>query len=70
MREGLIHFFRIQAAVAQQFTRKNEHRNLVPVARPRLKLLIDVDDIDGNSLRRGQSLQLAQHFLAEAAPRA
>ena len=64
MREGLIHFFRIQAAVAQQFSRENEHRNLVPVARPRLWLQIDVDDIDGDSLRRRQSLKLAQHFLA------
>ncbi len=64
MREGLIDFFRIQAAVAEQFSCKNEHRNLVPVARPHLRVQIDVDDIDGDSLRRRQSLKLAQHFFA------
>jgi hypothetical protein len=68
MREGLIYFFGVQAAVAQQFPRKQEHRNLVPVARPRLAVPIDVDDIDGDPLRRRQGLKLAQHFLAQAAP--
>jgi len=68
MREGLIHFFAVQAAVAQYFSRKQEDRNLVTVARPRLWVLIDVDDIDGDPFRRRQRLKLAQHFLAQAAP--
>jgi hypothetical protein len=66
--EGLIHFFGVQASVAQQFARKHEDGNLVPVARPRVGLPIDVDDIDGYPFSRRQSLKLAQHFLAQAAP--
>ena len=67
MREGLIHFFRIQAAMAEQFPCKYQYRNLVSVARPRLRIQIDVDDIDGDSLRRRQSMKLAQHLFAQAA---
>src|SRR5258707_9854275 len=66
--EGLIYFFAVQAAVAQYFSRKQEDRNLVAVARPRLEVPVNVDDIDGDPLRRRQSLQLAQHLLAQAAP--
>ena len=44
--EGLIHFFGVQVSVAQQFARKHEDGNLVPIARPRVRLQIDVNDID------------------------
>jgi hypothetical protein len=47
--EGLIYLFAVEAAVAQQFSSKHEHRNFVPVARPRRRLKIHVDDIDGNA---------------------
>ena len=66
--EGLIHFFGVQVSVAQQFARKHEDGNLVPEARPRLGVKINVDDIDGDPFRRRQSLKLAQHLLAQAAP--
>ena len=62
--EGLIYFFRVQAAVTQQLSRKHEHRNFVPVTRPRRRVKIDVDDIDGDALGRRQRAEFAQHFLA------
>jgi hypothetical protein len=68
--EGLIYFFRVQAAVAQQLSRKHQNRYFVPVARPRLWVQIDVDDIDGDALGARQTAKLAQHFLAQAAPSA
>src|SRR5258708_13159125 len=66
--EGLIYFFAVQAAVAQYFSRKQEDRNLVAVARPRLELPANVDDIDGDPFCRRQSLQLAHHLLPQAPP--
>jgi hypothetical protein len=68
--DGLIHFFRIQPAVANQFVREQQYRDFVPVARPGVGLQIHVDDIDGYAARRGHLRKLAQHFLAKAAPRA
>jgi hypothetical protein len=62
--EGLIYFLRVQAAVAEQFSGKQEHRYLVPVARPCRRFLIDVDDIDGDPLGARQLAKFAQHFLA------
>jgi hypothetical protein len=62
--EGLIYFLRIQAAVAQQLSGKQEDRYFVPVARPGGRFLIDVDDIDGDALGARQSAKFAQHFLA------
>ena len=59
-----MYFLRVQAAVAQQFSRKHQDRYFVPVACPRGRLLIDVDDIDGDALGTGQSAKLAQHFFA------
>jgi hypothetical protein len=64
MRERLIHFLRVQAAVAEQLSRKQEDRYFVPVARPRGRFLIDVDDIDGDALGARQKAKFAQHFLA------
>lgn len=49
--EGLIHFLRLQAAVAQQLSGKHENRYFVPVACPGRRLKIDVDDVDGDALR-------------------
>jgi len=66
--EGLIHFFRVQAAVAQQLARKQEDRDFVAVTRPRHRIKIDVDDIDGDALGTIQSGKLTQHFLAQTAP--
>ena len=63
-REGLIHFLRVQAAVAQQLSGKHEDRYFVPVTRPSRKVGIDVDDIDGDAPGRRQGGELAQHFLA------
>ena len=62
--EGLIYFLGVQAAVAQQLPRKHEDRYFVPVARPRGRLQIDIDDINGDALRRRQRGEFAQHFLA------
>ena len=64
MREGLIHFFGIQAAVAQQLSGKHEDWYFVPVARSRRRVKIDVDDIDGDATGGRKRGQLAQHFLA------
>jgi hypothetical protein len=64
MRERLIHFLRVQAAMAQQLSRKQEDRYFVPVTCPRGRLLIDVHDIDGDALGARQNAKLAQHFLA------
>jgi hypothetical protein len=50
MREGLIHFFGVQAAVAEQLSGKHQDRYFVPIARPRRGVKIDVDDIDGDAL--------------------
>ncbi len=66
--EGLIYFFRVQAAVAQQLAGKHQDRYFVPVARPRSRVLIDVDNIDGDPLGARQGGQFAEHFLAQAAP--
>jgi len=62
--EGLIYFLRVQAAVAEQFSGKQEHRYLVPEARPCRRFLIDVDDIDRDALGARQLAKFAQHFLA------
>ena len=62
--EGLIYFLRVQAAVAEQFSGEQEHRYLVPEARPCRRFLIDVDDIDGDALGARQLAKFAQHLLA------
>jgi hypothetical protein len=62
--EGLIHFLRVQSAVAQQLSGKHEDRYFVPVTRPSRGIGIDIDDIDGDALGRRQRGKLAQHFLA------
>jgi hypothetical protein len=68
--EGLIYLFRVQAAVANQFSREQQYGDFVPVARPRGGLKIDIDDIDRYAARCRQGSQLAQHLLAQTAPRA
>jgi hypothetical protein len=68
--EGLIYLFRVQPAMTDQFPRKQQYGDLVAVARPSGGLKIDVDDIDRYATRCGQRSQLAQHLLAQAAPRA
>ena len=70
MSDGLIHFFGIQPAVANQVAREQQYRDLVAVARPSLSPQIHIDDIDGYASSRRHLRQLAQHFLAQAAPRA
>jgi hypothetical protein len=70
MSDGLIHFFRVQPAMTNQFAREQQYRDFVPIARPGVRLKIHVDDIDGYAASRGHAVKLAQHFLAKAAPRA
>ena len=49
--EGLIYFFRVQTAVAEQLSSEHENRYFVPIARPRSGLQIDIDDINRDALR-------------------
>jgi hypothetical protein len=66
--DGLIHFFRVQLTVANQFAREQQYRDFVPEARPGVGLQIHIDDIEGYAARGGHLRKLAQHFLAKAAP--
>ena len=43
--------FEVQAAVANQFAAQQQHRNFVPIARPRGGLQIDIDNINRDALR-------------------
>jgi hypothetical protein len=70
MREGLIHLLRVQPAMTNQFSREKQYGDLVTVARPRSRVEIDVDHVNGYPTRRRQGSKLAQHLLAKAAPRA
>src|SRR5271163_3507678 len=67
--EGLIHLFRIQPAVTNPFSGKKQYGDLVSVARPSCRFLVHVDDINRYALRGGHAVELAQHLLAQAAPR-
>jgi hypothetical protein len=62
-----MHFFGVQAAVAQQFTGEQQHRNLVAVANLSLGIGIDVAHIDAEPLRLRQCRELREHFLAQTA---
>jgi hypothetical protein len=55
--------------MAHQFSGEQENRDFVPVARSNDGLTIHIDHIDRDSARRRQHRKLAQHLVAEAAPR-
>ena len=65
--DGLMYFFGVQVAVAHQFSAEKQHGNLVAVAHFRRVVGIDVEYIDAEGARGGQSGELAQHLLAKAA---
>jgi len=67
--EGLIYFLRIQPAMANQLTRQEQDGDFVAVTCPRGWFKIDIDDINGCAARRAHAGKLAQHFLAQTAPR-
>jgi hypothetical protein len=48
--DGLIHFFGVQAAVAEDFSREYQHGDLVAVPGSRVRQAIDVDHVDRNAL--------------------
>jgi hypothetical protein len=56
--------------MTNQFSGEQQYRDLMTVSRPSGFFNIDVEDIDGYSPRCRQGSELAQHFLAKAAPRA
>jgi hypothetical protein len=62
--DGLIHFFRVQTAVAEDFSRDYQHGDLVAVPGLRGRLAIDVNHIDGNALGGRQCRKFLEHFLA------
>src|ERR1700704_5648674 len=68
--EGLMHFLGVQMPVTHQFSGEEQHGNLVAVAPSRRRVGIDVEHIDLERLSRRQRGELAQHLLAQAAPRA
>ena len=70
IRERLMHFIDIQAAVADELTGEQQHGNLVSEARERPWVAVDIDHIEGEALRFGQRGELGQEFLAQAATRA
>ena len=68
--ERLIYFFRVQPAVANQFACEQQDRDFVAVTSPSRGFQIDVHYVAGHIARRGHAGQIAEHFLAKAAPRA
>jgi hypothetical protein len=68
--EGLIHFLRIQTAVAQQLSGKQQNRYFVAETHPRGGIKVNIDNIYRHTTRRRQRGKLAQHLLAQAAARA
>ncbi len=68
--EGLMHFLGVQMPVTHQFSGEKQHGNLVAIAHSRRRVGIDVEDIDLERAGLRQRGELAQHLLAQAAPRA
>ena len=65
--EGLMYFFGVQAAMTDQFTAKQQHRDLMAVARAGGILAIDIDHIDADFGRFRHRRESGQHLLAETA---
>ncbi len=64
-----MYLFAVQAAMTDQFTVEQQHRDLMPIALPGRALAIDIDHNDVDSCRRRQGGELAQHLLAQTAAR-
>jgi len=62
-----MYFVGVQMSVAHQFTREQQHRDLMAIAHFRRGVGIDVEHIDAEGLRLGYHAKLAQHLLAQAA---
>jgi len=62
-----MYFFEVQAAMTDQFAVKQQHRHLVPIARPSGLIAIDIDHIDARRRGRRQRRKGAQHLLTETA---
>jgi len=70
MSEGLPYFFRVQAAVTDQFAVEQQHGDFVAVARSGGGIGIDIDHLEADSGRCRQGCEFAQHLLAKTATRA
>ena len=68
--EGLMHFLGVQMPVTDQFPGEQQHGNLVAIAHSRRGVGIHIEHIDLERTGFRQCRQLAQHLLAQAAPRA
>lgn len=60
----------VQAPVTHQFSREQQHGNLVAIANPCCRVSIDIEHIDAVGLHSRQRMKLGEHFLAQAATRA
>ena len=65
-----MYFLGVQMPVTHQFPGEKQHGNLVAIARRCRRVGIDVEHIDLEGARLRQRGKVAQHLLAQAAPRA
>jgi len=65
--EGLMYFFGVQAAMTDQFTVQQQHRDLMAVARAGGSFAIDIDHIHCYFRRFRQRREGDQHLLTKPA---
>ena len=63
-----MYFLGVEAPVTHQFSREQQHRNLVAIANFRGVVDVDVNHVDREGMRRRQCGEFLQHLLAQAAP--
>ena len=64
-----MHLFGVQMPMTDQFTGKQQHRDLVPVPGTRGTVGVHVDDVHRHSRCRRQRGEFDEHFLAKPAAR-
>jgi hypothetical protein len=60
-------FFKVQAAMTDQFTVEQQNRDLVAVARLAGRFAIDIDHFNSDCRRFGHRREFEEHLLAQAA---
>ncbi len=62
-----MHFLEVESPVAHELSVEQQDRDFVAVAHARLRVCIDVDDIDAHARRLRQGLQFREHLVAKTA---